>query len=220
MSSAAHYFRLLTEYDHTSQLADWLLQTPMLLINQPLKFGGGFDVLGDFGWPAFADSAAIFFLSKKIRALRWLVLYAMGAVVIWYFSKPVLRFLDSRFACIGFIGSANDKYLVGTKLVAKICRSFCMVPWFASNIFLYALFASDLKLFDVAIGISSRQQFLDRRLIYQPVYDFINENLSETDHIFLLGEQRTYRLLRPFSSCNLFAETPLASICNQASSGE
>ncbi len=220
LSSAAHYFRILTEYDHTSQLADWLIRTPLLLLNQPIKFGGGFDVLGDFGWPLFLMALPFSFFQRKMGPMRWMTTYSLLAVLAWYFSKPVLRFLIPILPLLVLLTSLIVSDLLDLGRWQKFIVFFCVMPWLISNMFLYFLFANDLKLFDVAMGISSRQEFLNRRLTYESVYEFINEHLLNSDRVFLLGEQRTYGLERPFSSSNLFAETPLASICNQASSDD
>jgi hypothetical protein len=215
-SSAAHYFRLLTEYDHTSQFANWLIHTPSLLINQPLKFGGGFDVLGDFGWPVFLLAFPLFFFQKEIRGVRWLGVYTVCSVLIWYFSKPVLRFLVPVLPLFVLTVGVTLILLATSDRSKKTIVFWGIVPWLVSNLFLYVLFANDLKLFDVAIGAVSRPDFLNRRLIYEPAYDFINGHLTDADRIFLLGEQRTYRLQRPFDAANLFAESPLANVCNHS----
>jgi hypothetical protein len=209
---------MLTEYDHKSQLADWIVHTPLLLLNQPLKFGGGFDVLGDFGWPLFLLALPIFIFQKQVPHLRWLIGYSIVSILIWYCSKPVLRFLMPVLPVLALFAGLAFSMLIDANALWKFFAIFLTLPWLMSNLFLYALFANDLKLFDVAIGLTPRIEFLDRRLTYMPVYDYIDQNLPENSGVFLLGEQRSYRLNRTFVACNLFAATPLAAVCNSATS--
>jgi 4-amino-4-deoxy-L-arabinose transferase-like glycosyltransferase len=75
--NAAGYFSQLTEYDAKSHMFIELFKAPWNLSGGALRYGGGFDVLGDFGWPLIFLSAPLaIFLSRKDKNIFLLTIYA------------------------------------------------------------------------------------------------------------------------------------------------
>ncbi len=92
--TAESYFNMLTEYGAKSDIVKELIQAPWKISTEPMKFGGGFDVLGDFGWPIILFLGLISpVLRFKDKTFFRLCLFYFGFAGIWFMTKPVLRFL-------------------------------------------------------------------------------------------------------------------------------
>lgn len=210
--TASGYFAVLTEYSGRSNLLVDLL-TPW----RTAASRGGFDVLGDFGWPLllFAAVPACFLSSR--REVRLLAAYFGLHAVAWYVSKPVLRFLVPALP-VAVALSAVTLARLGRhrRPVIRTVTIALSGAWIASNVFLYGLAVGELKLFEVPFGQSSAEDFLRRRLAFYPTFQFVNESASPRETVLLVGEQRTYHLRVPFLSSNLFAPSPVSSVCNGA----
>lgn len=219
-STASGYFEMMTEYGARSHLLNELIRAPWNLSTSVMKYGGGFDVLGDFGWPLILFAAfPAFFLSRKKPAVSLLALYFIGHFLFWYFTKPVFRFLLGGLPIAILLASSTLQHLLNEKRRAiKFISILLGLPWLLSNFFMYFYIAHGLQPFSVALGIESKEAYLSRRLAFFPVFDFANRQLGPADKILLIGEQRSYHLKVPFLASNLFAASPIGVVCNNAKS--
>ena len=219
-ASAAGYFSQLTEYGHRSSVLNELLLVPWNLSAFAVKYGGGFDVLGDFGWPLLLFAAPMaFFLFPKQRDIKIISLYVLGHFLFWFTAKPVLRFLTGILPLAVMLSSIAIAGLLQSKGRARRWISVALVsPWIVSNFFLYFYIGHGLQPFSVALGIESRETYLSRRLVYYPAFAYSNAHLGPGSRILLIGEQRTYHLKVPYLAANLFASSPIATVANEADS--
>ncbi len=212
--TASGYFSLLTEYSNRSNLIVDLL-TPW----NGVSSRGGFDVLGDFGWPLLMLAAIPAPLLSSKKEVRLLSGYFALHAVLWFFSKPVLRFLVPAMPIATLLAAVAISALISHR--SMLARQFTVLmttAWISSNVFLYGLAADELKLFAVPFGQFDSNEFLERRLAFYPTFERLNAEMKSGEKVLLVGEQRTYHLKVPFLTSNLFAPSPVAGVCNQAHS--
>jgi hypothetical protein len=217
--SAGAYFQMLTEYGAKSSVFFELLSAPFDMAWNAAKFGGGFDVVGDFGWLLFILMAPMgLWMARKSPQKKWLALYLIFHFFAWFLTKPVLRFLIGAlpvavlFSAIALRPLLTDK----NKIVARITAAFAVLITI-SNIFLYLFICDVFKPFEVTLGQTERELFLEKRLSFYDTFLFLNAAPEENRRVFLIGEQRTYHLRVPYVSASIFAPSPIARICNQSS---
>jgi hypothetical protein len=193
---------------------------PWNITNNALAFGGGFDVLGDYGWPLFLFAAPLgIIFSWKNKTARAIAFYVAAHFLVWFMTKPVLRFLvgllpaATLFAAVGFKGLIYDR-----GKFARWASAFLAVPFLLSNLFMFFLISDGFKAFDVPLGLSDRETFLNHRLAFYGVYEEANRSLGPNDRLLLVGEQRTYHLKVPFICANLFASSPVSNLANTTNS--
>ena len=211
--TASGSFRVLTEYTGKSNLLVDLI-TPW----KSSGARGGFDVLGDFGWPLLLVGALPALFVAARRELRLLWIYFFLHAIVWYVSKPVLRFLIPAMPVAVILTAASLSRFSTRGPATRAAAGILTLAWIASNVFLYGLAASELKLFDVPFGSVSADDFLRRRLAFYPTFEAVNEASKPGETVLLIGEQRTYHLKVPFLSSNLFAPSPVSDLCNGAAS--
>jgi hypothetical protein len=213
--TAAGYFRVLTEYNQTSNVFFEILRSPWSLIHNNLKFGGGFDVLGDFGWPLFIlmIPAIVIFRSKKQNpriALLFLALFFS----FWFCTKAVLRFLIPALPVFVFLASLTAKEILSRREKSRPLLICVFALLLTSNIHMLFFIYHELQPFSVPMGFETRAEFLRRRLNFIPAFEFLNDKGEAAGTVMVLGEQRTYYLRVPYISSNYFAPSPLAVWCN------
>lgn len=220
--TAAGYFALLTEYDHQSAVFLDLLAAPWRLLSSATRFGGGFDVLGDFGWIPFLFLAPLAFLHfRENRAIRMLCAYAVLHGLVWYVGKPVLRFLVPLLPVLVILTVVAVSRIGGPKSKTRRAAGALFIgPLLVSNVFLFFFVNQDLQLFSVPFGFESRDQYLERRLEYYPVFRHLNGLEDPEVKVMVIGEPRTYHLDHDVVAANLFGASPAAAWANAAESGE
>lgn len=214
--SADSYFRLLTEYGAKSDLVREIFQAPWKIATNPMKFGGGFDVLGDFGWPLILLTAPLAIVLCRQNKKIWIMIYFfLFFAVFWFVSKPVLRFLIPALP-FGVILSALaiQRLLEHKRTLIKFLTILWSAPWLIANFFFMFQISDELKPFSVSLGLTSKENFLKRKIPFYQTFEFANKNLLPFQKIFILGEQRGYHLKIPYFSANLFSKNPVAEICN------
>jgi hypothetical protein len=221
-NTASSYFSMLTQYGSHSDILTNLFLAPLHISTSATQFGGGFDALGDFGWTLFIFGVPVCaFLDFKEKNSRPLKLFFLGYFLIWFWTKPVLRFLVGVLPVAVLLTSITLQYLLKKRgPLSKGVAALLIIPWLGSNIFLYFFIQKEIQPFSVALGLESREAFLKRRLAFYSAYEFINQTLTPDDKLFLLGEQRTYHLKVPYTCSNFFAPSPLAEWINSSNSLE
>ncbi len=215
--SAGAYFEMLTEYGAKSSIFFELLASPFKIALNSISFGGGFDVVGDFGWLIFILAApAGIVLTWKSTRWRWLGVYLIFHFSFWFLTKPVLRFLVGVLPIAALFSAIAIRDLLKDRQVAvRTTTSIFLGIILLSNFFMYFFIAGVFKPFEVAVGDVDRETFLRRRLSFYPSYEFLNALPTEKTRVLLIGEQRTYHLRVPYISASIFAPSPLANACNQ-----
>jgi hypothetical protein len=191
---AAGYFAVLTEYGHVGGFFRSLISLPILLLRNPLRFGGGMDVLGDLGWgillwllPLGAWAAA------KNRFLRGLFLFCFLWGAAWFSSGVVLRFLTVLVPVMALLGACGlIRLWEGSGRWTRRVMGGALGLMTLAHLFLFVFIHASFGSGSTAFGIESRDAFLTRRLDYYACADWLRGNAVENDKILVVGEARGY----------------------------
>jgi hypothetical protein len=217
---ASGYFQVLTEYGHARGYLRDLFALPVLLFSDPMRFGGGMDVLGDFGWDLILWLWPLgLWAAWKGRGPRGLAvltaLYAIG----WFSTGVVLRFLVALAPALALVGSAGAydwRQKAGTP--ARALAAAAAAVLIAGHLFLFlyehALFGTER----VLLGLETREEFLAKRLEYYPCAKFASETLAPKDDVLVIGEQRGYYLSVPHRPTTVHAPNLYVTRANEAES--
>jgi hypothetical protein len=219
---AAGYFQVLTEYGHAHGFARDLLSLPVLLFRNPLRFGGGMDVLGDLGWGLtlwlWGAGLLAAWKRRESRALAGLtVLYLAG----WFSTGVVLRFLTAlapAMALVGAAGVAEWRERAGT--AARALGAAGAGVLIASQLFLLLFVHGVFGSFAPMLGLETRAEFLARRLEYYPCAAFAGAALGPNDKILVAGEQRGYYVQTAHLSSTVHAPNLYVTLANGAASSD
>jgi hypothetical protein len=193
---AEGYFRVLTEYGHAEGFLVSLAKLPILLLRNPLRFGGGMDVLGDLGWDltlwllplgAWAASGS--------RTLRGLLLFCAAWAAAWFSTGVVLRFLVVLVPLLALLGANGLVRLWGElpgwgRALTGVAAGLMTL----SHLFLFGFVHAAFGSASVPLAQETREQFLSRRLDYYPCAAWLRGRAGPNDRILLVGEQRGYYL--------------------------
>jgi len=216
-AAAGYFLQGLAEYHPRSLIG--LLRLPWDIAVKSLPFGGGMDVLGDYGWAPFV--AIIPFLIKG-RGHSWITrrlgAYAVLSVLPWALTRPVLRFLLPVSPVLALL--AAIAWTEGVQSCAPAVQSLCRVGLGALLVFGYVVFfniTGVIGQFPVALGLQDRDDYLSRKLNYYPAARFIN-HLPQATGVFVLGDQRGYYYNKPVSVSPIFNLNPFVQWANASSS--
>jgi len=193
---AAGYFSVLTEYGHVGGFFHSLISLPILLLRNPLRFGGGMDVLGDLGWDILLWLLPLgAWAASKNRALRGLLLFCALWGAAWFSSGVVLRFLTVLVPILALLGACGLVMLWGgLARWARIVLGGSLALMTAAHLFLFLFVHATFGSGATAFGLETRETFLTRRLDYYSCGAWLREHPVENDKILVVGEQRGYYL--------------------------
>jgi hypothetical protein len=219
---ASGYFAVLTEYGHGGGFWHDLMRLPVLLLRNPLRFGGGMDVLGDLGWDLtlwlFPYGLWVSYRDSSAKGLALAcVVYAAG----WFSTGVVLRFLTAlapAMALIGVVGVAAWRQTAGP--AARRLAAFSAGTLVAAHLFLFFFVHGVFGSAAVLLTLDDRETFLTRRLDYYPCAAFARDSLSATEKILVVGEQRGYYLNRPHLSSTVHAPNLYVRLADGSGSPE
>jgi len=193
---AEGYFHVLVEYGHTGGFLKSLISLPILLLRNPLRFGGGMDVLGDLGW-----DVALWLLplgawaASKNRALRGLLLFCFLWGVAWFSSGVVLRFLTVLVPILALLGACGLVALWrDLARWARLVIGGSLGLMTLAHLFLFVFVHATVGSGATAFGLETREDFLARRLDYYSCAAWLRTEAVENDKILMVGEQRGYYL--------------------------
>jgi hypothetical protein len=218
-STAHNYFTMLTEYGHKGNIIGEFFSVPWNVLKDPVKFGGGFDILGNFGWVTYFMLLPMLLLVQKGNVIKLLCFFSGIYAITWFVSKPVLRFLLPLLPVLAVLCSYVAVNVYRKKLLVL---RYVLLPGFAllalSNIFIYFFIQDTIEPFNVSIGIEARDSYLARKIRYSPypVFEYINSNLSDSDTVLFIGEQRGFYCRKKYIAANVFARNPFVSWANEA----
>ena len=219
---AAGYFSVLTEYGHARGFLKDLVSLPVLLLRNPLRFGGGMDVLGDYGWDltlwlwAYGLWAA--WRGRERRGLALLtVLYFAG----WFATGVVLRFLTAMAPAMALVGAAGaaswrEKAAPPARALAAAAAAVLLVSHLFLVLFVHGVFGSGGPL----LALEDRGTFLSRKLEYYPCAAYAGGALAPDARIMVVGEQRGYYIPRAHLSTTVHAPNLYVRLANESASPE
>jgi len=218
-NAAAGYFHGLAEYEPRSLIE--LLRLPWDIIVSSLRFGGGMDVLGDYGWaPLILLSLAGILRRKNSAKLGRLQAYALLFILPWALTRPVLRFLLPLAPVLALLSA-----VAWTESIAPLAPPF---RWTCGGVVAVLLLmgfgeffviTSVIGQFPVALGLVDRDAYLARKLNYYSAARFVNQ-LPDVSEVFVLGDQRGYYYNKRVMVSSAFSENPFVTWANQAASPE
>lgn len=216
--AAAGYFRVLTEYGHAEGWLLSLLKLPVLLLRNPLRFGGGMDVLGDLGWTLTLGALPLgVWASRENGFLRGLLVFCGLWGLGWFSSGVVLRFLTVLVPLLALAGAAGLVKLrerLGEGGRAALTGAVGLLTF--ASLFLalevHAVFGTQ----QVLLGLETREQFLERRLDYYPCAA-VAGRLAPNGRILVVGEQRGYYLEREHVPSSVHAPNLWVRLAEEAS---
>lgn len=215
-NAAGGYFEGLTEYQPRGFLALGRLVWDAAV--RGLDFGGGMDVLGDFGWALLIGLMPCLWLCRRVTSVTRLLLgYALLFFIPWGMSRPVLRFLMPLAPIFSLL--AAEGWAQGVAIQPPEIRWLCrgvLSALLASGFVIFFYVTNVLSVFTVPLGLEDRSTFLRHRLTYYGAADFINQNTTPEASIFVLGDQRGYYYQRRVEISPVFNENPLVSWANAA----
>ena len=219
---ASGYFQVLTEYGHAHGVVRDFLSLPVLLFRNPLRFGGGMDVLGDVGWDLtlwlWAAGLYAAWSRRERRGLAVLTaLYFLG----WFSTGVVLRFLTALAPAMALVAAGGVKaWREKAGTVARAVGAAAAGLLIASHAVLFLVVHDQ---FGSAAALSAREgrtEFLSRRLEYYPCAAEAGAKLGPNDKILVVGEQRGYYVAPAHLSSTVHAPNLYVSRANEAASPE
>lgn len=193
---AQGYFDVLKEYGHVGGFLKSLINLPMMLLRNPMRFGGGMDVLGDLGWDVCLWLLPLgAWAASKNRVLRGLLLFCFLWGAAWFSSGVVLRFLTVLVPLLALLGACGLVRLwEGLSGWARAVIGGSVGLMTAAHLFLFVFVHASFGSGSTAFGLEDREQFLARRLDYYACASWLRANPVDNDKILVVGEQRGYYL--------------------------
>jgi hypothetical protein len=217
---AAGYFQVLTEYGHARGFLRDLAALPVLLLRDPLRFGGGMDVLGDLGWDLTLWLWPLgLWAAWKGRGPRGLaaltLLYAAG----WFSTGVVLRFLTALAPALALLGAAGvaawrEKAGAPARALAAAAAGVLIAAHLFLFLYVHAVFGTER----VLLALESRAEFLSKRLDYYPCARYASEELAPGGDVLVVGEQRGYYLAAAHRPATVHAPNLYVTRANEAES--
>jgi hypothetical protein len=219
---AAGYFHVLIEYGHTNGILRDLVSLPILLFRNPLRFGGGMDVLGDLGWDLVLWLWAYgLWAAWKGRERKGLALLTALYVAGWFSTGVVLRFLTPMAPAMALVGAAGaaawrEKAAGPARALAAAAAGLLI----AAHLFLFFFVHGVVGSAAPMLALEDRAAFLSRKLEYYPCAAYAGAALSPDANILVVGEQRGYYIPRAHLSTTVHAPNLYVRRANEAASPE
>jgi hypothetical protein len=217
---AAGYFHVLIEYGHAHGFLRDLVSLPILLFRNPLRFGGGMDVLGDLGWDLLLWLWAYgLWAAWKGRERRGLALLTALYVGGWFATGVVLRFLTALAPAMALVGAAGaaawrEKAAFPARALAAAAAGALIAAHFFLYFFVHGVVGSASPL----LALEDRADFLSRKLEYYPCAAYAGTALPPGANILVVGEQRGYYIPRAHLSTTVHAPNLYVRRANEAAS--
>lgn len=205
--AAKDYFQVLTEYGHGGNALQALVKVPFMLLGNSRRFGGGMDVLGNFGWElSFWCLPLALWAARGNRLMRWLLLYFFFYLGVWFSTGVVLRFLTVTAPLLCLLAAFGlHAVWSGLRTPARLCLTAAVGLLTAVHFFVFGfvhqIFGSGAVLF----GLEDGPAFLSRRLDYYPCARWSAGHLGKNDKLLIVGEQRGYYVGRNHSATTVNA---------------
>ncbi len=213
-SAAAGYFHGITEYAprHFHELFKLLWD----IATRGMDFGGGMDVIGDFGWSYLFVLLPVLWLARPLpQVLRHSLLYASLFFTAWGLSKPVLRFLLPIAPFLAFAAAYGLVQLKERRDPLHQVGRWLLGLLLLSNMTLFFEIADSLSLFRVPLGFETRENYLARKLKYYPAARFL-DTLPGNTLTYVVGDQCSYYYNKPVLVTPAFNANPLTAWANES----
>ncbi len=230
VETATRYFHELYEYGDFLSNMPKILVLPLYLATGDPRFGGGFDVLGNYGWTLPLTMLFLGLLSLRpfrrnpagaaaSPPARFLFLVVAAHYVAWVATKPVSRFL---LPCLPFLCLAGavawQRWSGGASRAARAVALGFLIFVALGQFLAYGAAQRSLEKIPVGLGLEPREAYLPRKLDNALAHAFINTRLPSTAVVCVFGDARTHYLRRRFVNVPVFARHPLVAALEEARS--
>lgn len=215
--ATAYYVKMLTEYGDAWSNLSRVLVIPWDLATESQRFGGGFDLLGNFGWGL--PIVLLFFwllLPSRRAAARPLFLLLLGYYLAWVATKPVSRFLLPAFPILALLaawGVADWWQQVSDRW--RIWSGAAIAVLLVGNAVTFTIIERTVGKFEAAATLEEAATFLARKLDYFNAARFVAVRFPGA-RVLVLGDQRVHYIGNPFEAIPVFATHPLIERLNAA----
>jgi hypothetical protein len=219
---ASGYFAVLTEYGHANGFVRDFISLPVLLLRNPLRFGGGMDVLGDLGWDLTLWLWAFgLWQAWRARERRGLPLLTALYFAGWFSTGVVLRFLTALAPAMALVGAAGvAAWRPGAGGPARKLAAGAAGVLILSHLFLVLFVHGVVGTPAALLSLEDRGTFLSRRLEYYPCAAVGGAALAPDAKILMVGEQRGYYVPRAHLASTVHAPNLYVTRADAASSPE
>lgn len=218
---AAGYFQVLTEYGHARGFLQDVLSLPVLLFRNPLRFGGGMDVLGDVGWDLTLWLWAWgLWAAWKGRERNGLALLTALYFAGWFATGVVLRFLTALAPAMALVGASGvAAWRAKASSPARSLGAAAAGVLIAAHLFLLLFVHGVFGSLAPMLALEDRGTFLSKKLEYYPCAAYAG-TLAPDAKLLVVGEQRGYYIPRAHLSTTVHAPNLYVTRANEASSSE
>ncbi|MDX1777077.1 MAG: hypothetical protein R3297_10880, partial [Desulfobulbales bacterium] len=189
---------------------------------------------GKLGWYYLLALPLVFFWRKQPRNIQ----YIMGMVVIyliyWTLSSQQARFLLVILPLLSVLvalqlqtltGSLAERFRLrktpGRKNIARLLLTGTVVSAIGLNSLNTVSIFRQERYLDYVLGNETKEEYLQRKLYYYDMYQFINTRLPlDADLLLVATGNQGYYLERRFFSDAIFEEHTLLTIISESQSGQ
>ena len=219
---AAGYFSVLSEYGHAHGWLRDLASLPILLFRNPLRFGGGMDVLGDIGWDLTLWLWPVgLWAAWRGKAPKGLAAFSVLYFAGWFSTGVVLRFLTALAPVLALLGAAgaadlSERTAPPLRGLAAAAAGTMIAAHLFLVLFVHGVFGSGAFL----LALEDRETFLSKRLEYYPCAAYLGRGPAAAGKTLVVGEQRGYYLPVPHRTSTVHAPNPYFRRADEAASPE
>ncbi|OGS41019.1 MAG: hypothetical protein A2506_11200 [Elusimicrobia bacterium RIFOXYD12_FULL_66_9] len=216
---AAGYFQVLSEYGHAHGWLRDLASLPILLLRNPLRFGGGMDVLGDVGWDLTLWLWPLgLWAAWKGKAPKGLAVFSVLYFAGWFSTGVVLRFLTAMAPALALLGVAGAADILegaasSWRGLAAAAAGTMVAAHLFLVLFVHGVFGSGAFL----LALEDRETFLAKRLEYYPCAAYLGR-APAAGKTLVVGEQRGYYIFAPHRTSTVHAPNPYLLRADEAAS--
>lgn len=215
------YFKAVTEYRVGSAYFSELVQLPVMLLTNSLRFGRGMDVLGGLGWElVFWSMPLAVWAAWRNKFLRALLVFCAAYLALWFSTGVVLRFLAALAPLLCLLAGSGI-YALWTELgrwgratlaagVGLLCATHVLLFLFVQ----FGVFGAA----PVLVGLEDRDKYLSQRLEYYPCARAAEDGLPKDAKILVVGEQRGYYIEQPHLATTVYGPNQFMVLANESES--
>lgn len=216
------YFQVLIAYGHSHNWLKDLALLPILLFRNPLRFGGGMDVLGDIGWDLTLWLWPVgLWAAWKGKAPKGLAVFSVLYFAGWFTTGVVLRFLTAVAPVMALLGVAGgsdffERASTSMRRLSAAAAGVIVAAHLFLVLFVHGVFGSESFL----LALEDREAFLSKRLEYYPCAAYLARAPQSGGKTLVVGEQRGYYIPVPHRTSTVHAPNPYFQRADEASSPE
>lgn len=216
---ASGYFKAITEYRVGSAYFSELLQLPVMLLTNSLRYGRGMDVLGGLGWELlFWSMPLAVWAAWRNKFLRTLLVFCACYLACWFSTGVVLRFLCALAPLLCLL-AGSGLYALWQQLGrwGRAALGGAILTLTGTHVLLF--FFIQLGVFNAAgilVGLEDRDGYLGERLEYYACARAAERDLPKEAKLLIVGEQRGYYAEQAHLATTVYGPNLFVTLANAA----